>query len=298
MWSEKRGIEDIIFFATLPILINVATNLAYFLKGGSYSMVEIVNEFNCFTIFGVLICCFLNFFTKQNKLSEEEKDILNKKMFGMKLLGVAFVGYIIFSFFIIRNNSINISSVIMFLSYINWYMIKIKGKAIGETGLTETQKKWREFHNTPTYEQSSLSWKIKPMLSPHVSVSFGERIKHINWFVLIFVVPLVKSFTLEALPMLIIVSTLMLSDILYFIDAIFGLYSETEGICTGIVEKERGGEGSPRERYYEVYVTDVVNRREIKFKVDNYFSYREGDSIKLIHGGLSKKVIKNHYNRG
>ena len=30
MWSEKRGIEDFIFFAVFPILINITTNLVYF----------------------------------------------------------------------------------------------------------------------------------------------------------------------------------------------------------------------------------------------------------------------------
>ena len=75
-----------------------------------------------------------------------------------------------------------------------------------------------------------------------------------------------------------------------------GLYSETEGKCTGIILKERKINGE-RKIYYEIYVTDVVNKRELKFKVYKYCNYNEGDYIKLIHGGLSKKVIKvNHDN--
>ena len=294
MWSEKRGVEDFIFFAVFPILINITTNLVYFLSEASYSMLQIVNNFNGFTTFGVFSICIFNFFIKQQQLSKDEKDKLNKKMFGMKLLGIVFIGYMLFSVLIVRNTSISISSLIMFVSYINWYILKVKSKAIAEVGLSETQKNWREFHNIPTYQESSLLWKIKPMIFPHVYVSLGERIKHINWFILIFILILFRgfgSFTSEILPMMIIIFILMLSEILYFIDVLLGLYSETEGKCTGIVLKERNRRGR-RQIYYEVYVTDVINKRELKFKVYKYCNYNEGDDIKLIHGGLSKKVIK------
>ena len=294
MWSEKRGVEDFIFFAVFPILINITTNLVYFLSEASYSMLQIVNNFNGFTTFGVFSICIFNFFIKQQQLSKDEKDKLNKKMFGMKLLGIVFIGYMLFSVLIVRNTSISISSLIMFVSYINWYILKVKSKAIAEVGLSETQKNWRKFHNIPTYQESSLLWKIKPMIFPHVYVSLGERIKHINWFILIFILILFRgfgSFTSEILPMMIIIFILMLSEILYFIDVLLGLYSETEGKCTGIVLKERNRRGR-RQIYYEVYVTDVINKRELKFKVYKYCNYNEGDDIKLIHGGLSKKVIK------
>ena len=294
MWSEKRGVEDFIFFAVFPILINITTNLVYFLSEASYSMLQIVNNFNGFTTFGVFLIFIFNFFIKQQQLSKDEKDKLNKKMFGMKLLGIVFIGYMLFSVLIVRNTSISISSLIMFVSYINWYILKVKSKAIAEVGLSETQKNWRKFHNIPTYQESSLLWKIKPMIFPHVYVSLGERIKHINWFILIFILILFKgfgSFTSEILPMMIIIFILMLSEILYFIDVLLGLYSETEGKCTGIVLKERNRRGR-RQIYYEVYVTDVINKRELKFKVYKYCNYNEGDDIKLIHGGLSKKVIK------
>lgn len=294
MWSEKRGVEDFIFFAVFPILINITTNLVYFLSEASYSMLQIVNNFNGFTTFGVFSICIFNFFIKQQQLSKDEKDKLNKKMFGMKLLGIVFIGYMLFSVLIVRNTSISISSLIMFVSYINWYILKVKSKAIAEVGLSETQKNWREFHNIPTYQESSLLWKIKPMIFPHVYVSLGERIKHINWFILIFILILFKgfgSFTSEILPMMIIIFILMLSEILYFIDVLLGLYSETEGKCTVIVLKERNRRGR-RQIYYEVYVTDVINKRELKFKVYKYCNYNEGDDIKLINGGLSKKVIK------
>lgn len=134
----------------------------------------------------------------------------------MKLLSVAFIGYMVFSVIVVRNTSISISSLIMFISYINWYILKVKSKVIAEVGLSETQRNWREFHNIPIYQENTLLWKIKPMIFPHVSVSLGERVKHINWFVLIFILIFIliffkffTTFTLEILPMMIIIFILI-----------------------------------------------------------------------------------------
>lgn len=290
MWSEKRGIEGYIFLAVFPIVINIATNFAYFVSGGSYSTLGIVNNFNEFTIFSLLICCLFNFLTKQRELSKEEKDELNKKMYGMRLLNIVFIGYITFAVLIVRNRSIFISSIIMYVAYINWYMFKSKSRAINI--LTETQRNWREFHNTTSYEEGSLLWRIKPMLLPHVSVSFSERVKHIDWIALIFVLPLFRDFTIEAIPILIIILAFSISDIVYFLDVFFGIYTETEGTCTGIVMKESSRRSGRVTRiYYEVYVTDFLNKREIKFRIYDYCFYNEGDTLKVIHGGLSKKVL-------
>ncbi|WP_411167441.1 hypothetical protein ACH36K_09750 [Clostridium sp. MB05] len=287
MWSEKRGIESFLFFAIFPIVINVATNVAYFISGGSYETLKAVNEFNSFTLFCILICCLFNFFERGRKLSEDEKKELNKKKYGMKLLNIFFIGYIIFTIIIVKNISIIISALIIYVGYINLYMFKSKIRTVAI--LSETQKNWRKAYNKHSYEDSSLLWKIKPMLVPHVSVSFTERIKHINWIGLIFILPFLGDFRLVYIPMMVIAFIFIISDTLYFVDAILGLYTETEGICTGIVMKE-GNRG--RSIYYEVYVTDFSNKREIKFRVYDYCNYNEYDVVKLTHGGLSKKVIE------
>lgn len=201
MWSEKRGIENFIFFAVFPIAINIATNFTYFISTDAYSTLEIVNSCNAFTIFSVLICCLFNFLTRQRELSEKEKDELNKKMYRMKLLNIVFIGYIIFAILVVKNNSIFISSIIMYVAYINWYMFK--SKSIIVMTLTETQKNWREFHNKTLYEEGGLLWNIKPMLVPHVSVMFSERVRHINWVSIIFILLFIKDFTTEGIHMLI-----------------------------------------------------------------------------------------------
>lgn len=106
-------------------------------------------------------------------------------------------------------------------------------------------------YNKHSYEESSLLWKIKPILVPHVSVSFTERIKYIDLIGLIFILPFLGEVRLVYIPVMIIASLFIIPDALYFVDAILGLYTETEGICTGVVMKM----GSTRSRrYHEVYV--------------------------------------------
>ena len=287
MWSEKRGIESYMIFSILPIMINIATNAIYFMSDGSYETIRAVDSFNKFTIFCVLICCLFNFLERGRKISKDEKKELNKQMFVMKLLNIFFIGYIVFTIIIVKNINIIISALIIYVGYINLYMFKIKIKTV--TILSETQKNWRKTYNTHSYEDSSFLWKIKPMILPHVSVSFTERIKHIDLIGLIFMLPFLGDFRLVYIPMMVIASIFIIPDILYFVDAILGLYTETEGICTGIIMKigSRGRRG-----YHEGYVTDFLNKREIKFRVYDYCNYNENDIIKIIHGGLSKKVIE------
>lgn len=289
MWSEKRGIESYIIFAILPIMMHIGTNVMYFISEGSYETLKYLEEVNKSSIFFILICCFFNFFEKSKKLSKDEKKELNKKMLVMNLLNIVFIGYIIFAIIIVKNITVITSALIMYVGYINLYMFKSKSKRV--VILSETQKNWRKTYNTHSYEESSLLWKIKPMLVPHVSVSFNERIKYIDLIGLIFILPFLGlgEFRLVYIPLIIIFSLFIIPDALYPVDAILGLYTETEGICTGVVMKM----GTTRSRgYHEVYVTDFLNKREIKFRVYDYCNYNENDVVKVIHGGLSKRVLK------
>lgn len=184
----------IYFFDIFPIVINITTNAIYFISGDSYETLEMVNEFNRFTLFGIFFCCIVNFFTRDRKLSEGERKELNKKMYGMKLLNIDFIGYI------------------------NWYMFKRRIKICDI--FSDTEKNWGKFYNKPSYEDISLLWRIKPIIAPHVSVSFNERIKHIDLIALIFILLLFTGFNLVALPMMIIIFMFTILDVLYFIDDI------------------------------------------------------------------------------
>lgn len=291
MWSKKREINDNTAFAILPMVMNIATNVVYFIRQGSDGALEFVRVFNIFTLVTSVICFIFILFNKGEKLSQDEKKEISKRMNGFKLLSIVFIAYIGFTVFIVRNLNIIISSVIIFLGYINCYITKIKSSYIGK--VSETQRNWRAAYNIPSYDDISFLWRIKPMLLPHVSVSFGERIKNIDWyltiFIMVFTYPFFIEFHLELLPFLAIVFIFLGKNIVYILDVIFGIYTETEGICTGVVMKEESKGG--RRIFYEIYVTDFEKKREIKFKQYNYCSYSENDPIKLVHGGLSKYVI-------
>lgn len=291
MWSKKREINDNTAFAILPMVMNIATNIAYFISGETYEILELVKNCNTFTLFSILLCLIFTLSGQNEELSQDEKKEISKKMMGLKLFSIVFIAYIGFTVFIVRNLNIIISSVIIFAGYINLYAIKKNSRSTGR--LSTTQRNWREAFNTPTYEDINFLWRIKPMILPHVSVSFVERIKSINWYLTIFIVlfiyPLLFEFTVVYLPFLAVVFMFCGKNIVYILDVILGIYTETEGICTGVVMKEKS-KGS-RRIYYEIYVTDFEKKREIKFTQYDSCSYSENDPIKLVHGGLSKYVI-------
>lgn len=277
MRSEKRGIKYGIFFAIFAIVLNIIINVKYFRYGGSAESIESVYILNKFTAFFVIISCIFNFFEKRRKLTEEEKIALNKKMYRMKVLSIVFIGYVIFAVFIVRHESVIISALIMCAGYINWYMLKSKSRS-----------------------EVNLLWKIKPMLVPHVSISFNERIKYSGLsivflsFALLMGVLLNDPTEMHIRMLVILVILIGFPYILFLVEAIFGLFTKTEGICTRIVIRE-GGVKEPVSYgsvYYEVYVTDFAKKREVNFIEKYRCKYKEGDVVNVIHGGLTKSVIK------
>lgn len=80
----------------------------------------------------------------------------------------------------------------------------------------------------------------------------------------------------------------IIPEILCFIEMIFGLYTVTEGICTGVVRKENS---KSRRIYYEVYVSDFEKKRELVIKQYDYCYIRDLDRVIVTHGCFSKRVM-------
>lgn len=72
--------------------------------------------------------------------------------------------------------------------------------------------------------------------------------------------------------------------------AIFGLYTTSEGTCTGIVETTHG-ENSSRP-LFKVYVTNYERKEEISFKVLDYCYLSEMENVVILHSAITKRVIK------
>lgn len=291
MWSEKRQVESCMFLTRIPIIISIAANAMYFLEGCSDIDLQIVESINSFTMFGIIACCFFNFIIEGKKLSADERKKVSAKFLIFKLLGLVFIGYTIFAIFFMRDKNIIASAIIMCAGYINLYILKIKSKNVEK--VNDVQKKWRVAYKKDSYEESNLSWRIKPMLTPYVSVKFDERFKNINWVAVLWAILLLSkvSFSIDDIHIIVLWWLMFGKDAFYFIDFVFGTYAQTEGICTGVVEKKEG-RGSGRV-YYVVYVTDFSNKREFRFKVYDYCNYKNQDNIRLVHGGFSKKIIRS-----
>ncbi|MGL4991585.1 MAG: hypothetical protein ACRC57_10565 [Sarcina sp.] len=288
MWSEKRKIENGIFLAGVPIAMVMAFNFIYFFRGMTNEDLQSLGSINSFAIFIAVASFLLTFSIKQVKISEEKKQEVNMEMLKFKLLSVVFILYIIFALFVMRDKDIVISGLIMCAGYINLYILNLKNKSLSK--VNDVQKNWRIAYNRDSNEESNLLWRIKPILTPHVSVDFGERLKNVNWFMVfcIFLIAGRISFDMGDIPILVFLAFIFGKEIIYSLDIILGLYAKTEGVCTGVVER------SERSRtYYDVYVTDFSNKREIKFKIYDECFFKEQDNIRLIHGSISKKVIKS-----
>lgn len=72
------------------------------------------------------------------------------------------------------------------------------------------------------------------MIFPRVKVKFSERIKAVRWFNIIFFIIVARS-VIDGLDVISILLLLIgIPEILYLIDMVFGLYTKTIGVCTGI----------------------------------------------------------------
>ena len=200
------------------------------------------------------------------------------------LLPSLFIAYIIFAISVIRDSKVIISALLIELSFICIYILKRKAKSLE---LTDIQLKWRKAFEYPDAvdKESNLFWRLKPKFSPHVKVDFKERVKGIQFFS-IFLLLIWWRGRVDFISILVLIA--FIKDLIYLLEVPLGLFTKTTGLCTGVVEKEYS---KSRRAYYTVYITDYEKNNEIVFKVDNYCYIKERDTVTVIHGAISKKVI-------
>lgn len=71
---------------------------------------------------------------------------------------------------------------------------------------------------------------------------------------------------------------------------ITGLYTTTEGICTGIVETMHGKHSN--RPLFTVYITNYEIKEKITFKVLDYCYISEMENVVILHSAITKRVIK------
>lgn len=289
MGSDKKNLEGIIFIGISTIAWCIAGNISYFfIRNGIYnSLVHLVDiESSIIMVSLPLIAMAIGTFANYKiEVTEEKLYEINKKMLRLKLLNIIFIGYIAFTLFVVRDGKVILSSIIMEITYIFICILKRK---IYSLELNDIQMRWRKAYDFPGSEetQSSILWRMKICIYPHVYVPFKKRLKGIrvfNWiFMLIWILSCKGNIILSSFIIIV-----FLSDILYIIDIVLGLYTKTTGLCTAINSYERKGV-----IYYTAYITDYENKREIKVKTRDICYISERDMVTVVYSSIGKKVIE------
>lgn len=289
MGSERRSLENIRIFAVVGIFLGIIGNISYYLrfKGINISFFYSIN-IESISIIMILSIITLGFFSINNlKLNLEHEIIIKikKKTNIFKIICILFAIYSILIAVISKDLILIrleiLTEIILILSYI------IERKII-VLKLTDRQLKWKRDYDYPgTYnKESNLFWRINIKFYPHMKVKWKDRVDRIKWLkILALILILSRNFEREFYIILII----FIPDIIYFFEAIFGLYTKTSGICTGIVETVKNSTNIP---VYKVYITDYENEEEIAFKVKDYCYISERDEVVVVHSMITKRVIE------
>lgn len=289
MGSERRSLEQLRVFFVAGLIMGLIGNISYFLRYKEIN-IEFFNSIDLHALsimmaFSVLI---LGIFSIGNiKLDVNDEIMINtkKKTFIYKIICIIFAIFtliisIIFKDLILIRLEILIEAILVIL-YIN-------ERKIVSYELMDIQLRWKRDFNYPGSidKESNVFWRIKIRFYPHMKVKWSDRIHRIRKYNILFLIILfLGRFEITAFWFLII----FMQDIIYFIEVIFGLYTKTSGICTGIIDVTSSKSRIP---VYKVYITNYETEEEITFKVRNYCYIQERDEVVVVHGAISKRVIE------
>lgn len=305
--SLKNFCVGALLVVTVVTLILTVQYLGYDINLIEGVKIEEIIQIFAFTLFAVSIGGICNM---PRGLSQEAKDMLREKTRLLMIGNIVYIAYIIFAIVVMKNIYFIFSGVIMEGIYINVILVS---RALHNYGLNDTQRQWREVMNgtSGSIKDTSILWRFKLWMRPFERVSFKDR--HLRSFNIVYCVfylyiflshPIFNLFT-------IIFLIVYIRCCLAILEYILGLYTSMIGTCTGIKQVEEGprhhhnhnegltiniGGARRRSRYWEVYITDFHNKREIVYKTYKQPYIYEGDEAKVIHGMFSKEVIliNNH----
>lgn len=291
MGSEKRRLEGIMLFGVIGLLFGLVGNISYYLKlTGIYIEffhnidIESAGVMMIIPTIGLGIAAIANY--KLNVDEEILEELKNKTLF-FKLICILFAFYMLFTIAIMKNLVLFRTAILMEILLILMYIIERKIKALE---LTDRQLKWKRDYDYPgTYnKESNFFWRMKFKFSPHVKVKWKDRVNRIKWMKLLFIIFFMLGYFDREVYIILII---FIPDLIYFFEVIFGLYTKTSGICTGVVEVGRQSRNS-NVIIYKAYITDYESEEEITFKVRDYCYISERDEIVVVHSMITKRVIE------
>jgi len=289
MGSERRNLEQLRGFFAAGLIMGLIGNISYFLRYKGISIEFFsdmdLNGLSIMMIFSVLIIAIFSFGNIKLDISEDILLDVRRKTLIYKIICILFPIYSIVIFIAFKDLALIrleiIIEAILILLFINERKIK-------SMQLTDKQLRWKRDFDYPgsLNKESNIFWRMKIRFYPRIKVNWKDRLNRIRKYNL-FVLVILILFKFEWATYLFII--FFISDIIYFIEIIFGLYTKTSGICTGIIDITSSKSNIP---VYKVFITNYETEEEITFKVRNYCYIQERDEVVVVHGMISKRVIE------
>ncbi|WP_097034134.1 hypothetical protein [Clostridium tertium] len=289
MGSEKRSLENMRIFGAFGLVLGFIANLDYYFK---YKGIKIpffnnidINSISIMMIFSIIA---LGIFSISNIKLNAEEDILievKKKTIILKILCILFVVYSMIIAILSKDPALVRIEILAEIILILIYIIERKIKLLQ---ITDRQLKWKRDYEYPgSYnKESNIFWRMKSKFSPHIKVKWKDRINRVRWIKLLLIIFLLSGYFDKEFYIFLI---LFIPDFIYFFEVLFGLYTKTSGICTGVVETTKGSTKIP---VYRIYITDYENEYEIAFSVRDYCYIAERDEVVVVHSMITKRVIE------
>lgn len=289
MGSERRNLEQLRGFFAVGLIMGLIGNISYFLKYKGISIKFFntmdLNGLSIMMLISVLIIGIFSFGNIKLDISEEILLDVKRKTLIYKIICILFAIYIIvisitFKDLILIRLEIIIEAILILL-FINERKIK-------SMQLTDKQLRWKRDFDYPGSldKESNIFWRMKIRFYPRIKVNWEDRLHRIRKYNLFLLVILILG-RFEWAAYLVII--FYITDIIYFVEIIFGLYTKTSGICTGIIDVTSSKSKIP---VYKVFITNYETEEEITFKVRNYCYIQERDEVVVVHGMISKRVIE------
>lgn len=289
MGSEKRSLENMRIFGAFGLVLGFIANLDYYFK---YKGIKIpffnnidINSISIMMIFSIIA---LGIFSISNIKLNAEEDILievKKKTIILKIVCILFVVYSMIIAILSKDPALVRIEILAEIILILIYIIERKIKLLQ---ITDRQLKWKRDYEYPgSYnKESNIFWRMKSKFSPHIRVKWKDRVDRIRWIKLLLIIFLLSGYFDKEIYVFLII---FIPDFIYFFEVLFGLYTKTSGICTGIVEATKG---STKVQVYKIYITDYENEYEIAFSVRDYCYIAERDEVVVVHSMITKRVIE------
>lgn len=289
MGSERRSLESMRIFGVIGLLFGFMGNLSYYLKFKGinisfFSSIDI-ESISIMMVFSTVILGIFGINNLKINVDDETLIKIKKKTIILKVICILFAIYSIFIAVISKDPALIRVEILAEIILILIYIIERK---IKELQITDRQLKWKRDYDYPgSYnKESNIFWRMKSKFSPHVDVKWKDRVDRIRWIKLLLIIFLLSGYFDKEFYIFLII---FIPDFIYFFEVLFGLYTKTNGICTGIVETTKGSTKIP---VYKIYITDYENEYEIAFSVRDYCYIAERDEVVVVHSMITKRVIE------